>query len=1016
MCLAGDVSGGMGVCVISPARACSKTLEQSRQRHVLRLVSQPGRPLREAPQRGIVAKRLRPQQDLEGISNDLGSDRGSRKMLFNELEEEEQKDFETPSKQVLDKFTLDSRVPDDMMERLSSIDLSLEDEDEASQSLRLDQAVTGVKSSHDEYRCPISLALPLTVFVIIDRLLKDMELDADDEDMEACVAWKLVERSQLEELEEEPADEAALMKAVEVSDDEVSEFLAEFNAQPVVAKVPIDPFEKDASKELDTFKELKNGKRDLFYARGMPSNQMVITLKDRLNMLSEHAAKTNLEGFPSFMIFLPTMASGDRHLEKTAFAAASGSEAHVNANRPMAAESWVKDMLNRVFQPDIYSYNTLLKCYGRRGDFLKVVLAGQKICFTEAEKWIRRMRARGYSALVQAPWSYLAGLRAQERVFGEMEVTDASNTFAHNTLLKAYAQKEQAKKAEKLFETMAKPDATTYLQMIRVAASVSDPQGAADWLRRMSEVMTAHAKMGDMEGAEAWFRVMLDEGMRPELVRMEDLQLRPAPWLSITDVVTYSTLLSAFAKATLMGNTGFEAGNAIGARDWLLQAEAGIEPDLNCYKQIIKAGLAIWLRLQGGSKADGGQLRAGEACVQSGDAAMAERMARRLLRNRLTPDALSAEMDVDVGFREFLPGMKDLAVLDVYTYNMLLNALAKAGNWASAEFWVDHMQRAARWKHHEFPLDQISVAYAEAGDLEGAEAWMMQMVGEGIEPQEIWEAPQPRELVLAQDQLKACWEWNESAPLHFRPLAFTEEEKHPANTVVPSQHQRSGYTALVTCKVLGLGHSAFLHTGTLSPSTLRLRWHSMPPRSSLKKLFEQRRVATESRRGAVSQSGTKRKCPEPAAPIQSLLLDGIDIHSEWKMLLQEEFAQRQQRDIRACVSALRQLGQRTTDAHRLLHQLRTAPTSSSPAAKAIIDEFLACRATSEGASEEVRTVVDRFDHISNEISCPHGCEGPTRYGYRVGDLNKYAIMERHDQLTAVLSYCPKCHFIFDGNL
>ncbi|CAE7858332.1 unnamed protein product [Symbiodinium sp. KB8] len=911
-------------------------------------------------------------------------------MLFNELEEEEQKDFETPSKQV----------PDDMMERLSSIDLSLEDEDEEEG----DEPLEFDPSEWD-----------------------DMELDADDEDME-------VERSQLEELEEEPADEAALMKAVEVSDDEVSEFLAEFNAQPVVAKVPIDPFEKDASKELDTFKELKNGKRDLFYARGMPSNQMVITLKDRLNMLSEHAdngewrqARYIMKGiWRRRHLRLPL---GRRMWNQMI-------KAHVNANRPMAAESWVKDMLNRVFQPDIYSYNTLLKCYGRRGDFLKVVLAGQKICFTEAEKWIRRMRARGYSALVQAPWSYLAGLRAQvpnlqncgqayvvagdiegaERVFGEMEVTDASNTFAHNTLLKAYAQKEQAKKAEKLFETMAKPDATTYLQMIRVAASVSDPQGAADWLRRMSEVMTAHAKMGDMEGAEAWFRVMLDEGMRPELVRMEDLQLRPAPWLSITDVVTYSTLLSAFAKATLMGNTGFEAGNAIGARDWLLQAEAGIEPDLNCYKQIIKAGLAIWLRLQGGSKADGGQLRAGEACVQSGDAAMAERMARRLLRNRLTPDALSAEMDVDVGFREFLPGMKDLAVLDVYTYNMLLNALAKAGNWASAEFWVDHMQRAARWKHHEFPLDQISVAYAEAGDLEGAEAWMMQMVGEGIEPQEIWEAPQPRELVLAQDQLKACWEWNESAPLHFRPLAFTEEEKHPANTVVPSQHQRSGYTALVTCKVLGLGHSAFLHTGTLSPSTLRLRWHSMPPRSSLKKLFEQRRVATESRRGAVSQSGTKRKCPEPAAPIQSLLLDGIDIHSEWKMLLQEEFAQRQQRDIRACVSALRQLGQRTTDAHRLLHQLRTAPTSSSPAAKAIIDEFLACRATSEGASEEVRTVVDRFDHISNEISCPHGCEGPTRYGYRVGDLNKYAIMERHDQLTAVLSYCPKCHFIFDGNL
>ncbi|CAE7669221.1 Rf1 [Symbiodinium sp. CCMP2456] len=401
-----------------------------------------------------------------------------------------------------------------------------------------------------------------------------------------------------------------------------------------------------------------------------------------------------------------------------------------------------------------------------------------------------------------------------------MEVTDASNTFAHNTLLKAYAQKEQAEKAEKLFKTMAKPDATTYLQMIRVAASVSDPQGAADWLRRMSEaglqpwvphfhaVMTAHAKMGDMEGAEAWFRVMLDEGMRPELVscnilmsaaansgdtagaegmllRMEDLQLRP-------DVVTYSTLLSAFAKA----------GNAIGARDWLLQAEeAGIEPDLNCYKQIIKA------------------------CVQSGDAAMAERMARRLLRNRLTPD--------------------------VYTYNMLLNALAKAGNWASAEFWVDHMQRAARWKHHEFPLDQISVAYAEvflahveAGDLEGAEAWMMQMVGEGIEPQaRCYTALVQRYLDQGDlgsapaSGVGACTGSAESldpenfkhtdcmslltnsiqdpepfgklelnilvaffcqlvieriSASTFRPLAFTEEAKNPANTVLLSQHHRSG--------------------------------------------------------------------------------------------------------------------------------------------------------------------------------------------------------------------------------
>eukprot|EP00439_Symbiodinium_sp_Y106_P006319 s7019_g1.t1 len=456
-----------------------------------RLVSKPGRALREAPQQGgrsapvaatvLVAGVVAKRRKADARAGALRGERSWKTCRSAAEELEEQEEFGSPTNQV----------PDDMMERLSSIDLSLEDEDE-------EEGEEALEFDPSEW--------------------DDMELDAEDEDME-------VGRSQLEELEEEePADEAALMKAVEVSDDEVSEFLAEFNAQPIVAKepgtVPIDPFEKDATKELDTFKEMKGGRRDLMYARGMPSNQMVITLKDRLNMLSEHAdngewrqARYIMKGiWRRRHLRLPL---GRRMWNQMI-------KAHVNANRPMAAESWVKDMLNRVFQPDIYSYNTLLKCYGRRGDFLK------------AEKWIRRMRARGvapdmysYSSLVQA-YVVADDVEGAERVFSKMEVTDASNTFAHNTLLKAYAQKEQAEKAEKLFKTMAKPDATTYLQMIRVAASVSDPEGAADWLRRMSEaglqpwvphfhaVMTAHAKMGDMEGAEAWFRVMLDEGMRPE--------------------------------------------------------------------------------------------------------------------------------------------------------------------------------------------------------------------------------------------------------------------------------------------------------------------------------------------------------------------------------------------------------------------------------------------------------------------------------------------------------------------
>ena len=136
----------------------------------------------------------------------------------------------------------------------------------------------------------------------------------------------------------------------------MDEFLADFNAKPILARepgtVPVDPFEKDASRELDTFKEclslsvcftlsslvimmiimtimmitivtsilistialgipmdldlkihsmcrlkvssalgffrVRSRKTLELYGRGMAHNQMVITLRDRIRMLQEH--------------------------------------------------------------------------------------------------------------------------------------------------------------------------------------------------------------------------------------------------------------------------------------------------------------------------------------------------------------------------------------------------------------------------------------------------------------------------------------------------------------------------------------------------------------------------------------------------------------------------------------------------------------------------------------------------------------------------------------------------------
>ncbi|CAJ1410951.1 unnamed protein product [Effrenium voratum] len=224
-------------------------------------------------------------------------------------------------------------------------------------------------------------------------------------------------------------------------------------------------------------------------------------------------------------------------------------------------------------------YNTLLRGYGRRGDFLK------------AEYWMRRMRARGvapdmfsYGALVQ---SYVEAkdLPGAERALQSMLENvkiKRSNTFAYNTLLKHYASEAQVEKAESLLEKMQEdgvtPDGTTYLQMIRVAGATGDTEGAAEWLKRLEQqgeaiweahfhaVMSGHAKLGDMEGAEAWFRAMLDAGFRP-------------------DLVSFNILMSAAASG---GDTG-------GAEGVLLRmADVEVAPEMWSPSERCSAPLQRW--------------------------------------------------------------------------------------------------------------------------------------------------------------------------------------------------------------------------------------------------------------------------------------------------------------------------------------------------------------------------------------------------------------------------------------
>jgi pentatricopeptide repeat protein len=211
-------------------------------------------------------------------------------------------------------------------------------------------------------------------------------------------------------------------------------------------------------------------------------------------------------------------------------------------------------------------------------------------------------------------------------------------------------------------------------------------------------MMQVHAKMGDAKGARSWIDAMTERGMRPDsfafniwlsaVAQAGDTEQVEAIVGEIeengieADEVTYSTAIGAFA----------EAGDPEGAKGWLMRAEsAGVRPNLGCYNQVMKA------------------------CKKAGNWQMADHLMRRLLRNTLVPD--------------------------MYTYNMLLGSFVQDGNPKLAEFWLDHMQRRSRWRYKDFPAKEMARAhsdvlltYARSGNLEAAEAWHSQMIGEGSEP------------------------------------------------------------------------------------------------------------------------------------------------------------------------------------------------------------------------------------------------------------------------------------------
>jgi len=534
------------------------------------------------------------------------------------------------------------------------------------------------------------------------------EEEVEEDDLEA---WPASE-SDVSYEEDGNLDDGAL-----VTDDEVNDFLAEIGSSAKVQRVPegqieVDPYEHNAAQQLDLFEELGTAPdRRYIYEQGLPGMQRPLTLKDRVMLIAEYADEGNWKEARFLMRRIWSKKRLRLPLGRIMWNLMI--KAHVRAGRPKAAESWVVDMLDRVYQPDIISYNTLLQAYAQNGNYLR------------ASYWMRRMEARGvkpdaltFSALAHS-YATAGELEGAQRAVLMMHDAGIrprkANPVAYNAALKICASTGKLDAAERwaaqMMEWQVNMDEFSFLLLMRTCAQAGEPERAKYWLDFMQEkgfmlrslhyhaVASAYSQKGALPEVRSYLQKMQAAGAGEKDTAAYNLEIGAAAEQG--DLQEVEAILATMQEAGLDPDTStaiatlqaaFAGDDAEGGRRWFFAFEdAGVEMDVRCYNFMI------------------------QSCLSSGDARQAERYMRRLLRRSMSPDA--------------------------QTYTVLLDVLAKAGEASAAEFWLDHMQRTARWRYSEFPLSQIQTQYTfvlaahvNAGNLQAAEAWVEQMMGQGVEP------------------------------------------------------------------------------------------------------------------------------------------------------------------------------------------------------------------------------------------------------------------------------------------
>lgn len=362
-----------------------------------------------------------------------------------------------------------------------------------------------------------------------------------------------------------------------------------------------------------------------------------------------------------------------------------------------------------------FHWNMVLKAYAKAGD-----AAGARSWFEKMAYEGIRMNSKTQGKLVLSAAN--AGLIPEvERLIAELLYPAAGRLSAAD--IETHRQVENLMQLSHVCMTAA-----------GACARRGEVKRSEAWLRRLDDegkephsslrfatLITAHAKVGDLEGAAGWLEAMEAAGCTATPAvhgALIDAGAKASRWQKALHCLGERPKLDV-ASFTALADACGKAGDSAGAKSWIEAMEAaGCTPNVISYNTML------------------------DACARKGEVAEAKQWFGRMLCMGIVPNELTYTTLIAACARrrraeeaaEWLCQMCDVQLLpNEFSYQAVIDAYAKQGDPTGAAAWLRSM-RKARLSPGKEAFTSLIQSHARSGNSSGAVRWLGQMEAAGLTP------------------------------------------------------------------------------------------------------------------------------------------------------------------------------------------------------------------------------------------------------------------------------------------